>query len=393
MGDTHVTADDDDQPTERRRMRRREAAIIVAFWTFLAILITAGRLTDPRLADRPLVPRSGPILITLFEAYLWAALTPLIFRLAARFNLARRRWLWQVPLLLAIGVGLALLVSVGTTLLRNELLDLPHRGRPGLASRLDRFVFLNDFIIYLGVLAAGFARENFRRYEARNQEAAALRAQLAEAQLATLRMQLNPHFLFNTLHAISALVERDPVGVRRMIARLSELLRTTLEESAESERTVDRELAFLSRYLEIMQVRFQGRLQVEMDVDPAARDALVPTLILQPLVENAGKHGISSARRGGRIVISARRHGDRVRLAVRDTGPGPAPADRPPFDRGLGLRNTEARLRQLYGEAQPLTLRPAEGGGAIAELELPYRPASAGAESAVAAAGAGAAGE
>src|SRR5207237_6560655 len=125
----------------------------------------------------------------------------------------------------------------------------------------ERFVFINDFIIYLGVLSAGFAREYFRRYEARKEEAvrlsaeaASLRAQLAEAQLSSLRMQLNPHFLFNTLHAVSALVDRDPAGVRRMIARLGELLRSTLEEGGEAERTLEREMAFLERYLEIMQV-------------------------------------------------------------------------------------------------------------------------------------------
>jgi sensor histidine kinase YesM len=186
-------------------------------------------------------------------------------------------------------------------------------------------------------------------------------------------MQLNPHFLFNTLHAISALVDRDPAGVRRMIARLSELLRSTLEEGAQPERTLERELAFLSRYLEIMQLRFQGKLEVEMDVDPAARAALVPTLILQPLVENAVKHGIANRSGGGRIELRARREGQRVVLSVRDNGPGPgSPAG--PAPTGVGLRNTEERLRQTYGEPGALSLGGAEGGGAIAEIRIPYRP-------------------
>jgi two-component system, LytTR family, sensor kinase len=366
---------------QRTGLRPREIALIVVFWTFLAALIAANRLTDPRAPDRQVVPASGPILLTLFEAYLWAALTPLIFRLASRFGISRRGWLWRLPLLLGIGVGLALLVTVATTLVRLEVLDLPRRARAGPTPLVERFLFLNDFIIYLGVLSAGFAREYFRRYEARHREAvllqaeaAALRAQLAEARLAALRMQLNPHFLFNTLHAISALVDRDPAGVRRMIARLSDLLRSTLEDGAQPERSLEQELAFLSRYLEIMQVRFQGKLDVAIDVDPETRDALVPTLILQPLVENAVKHGVTGVRGGGRIEVRARREGGQVVLTVRDTGPGPVPAGGPAATPGVGLRNTAERLRQMYGEADALSLRAAAGGGAVAEIRIPYRP-------------------
>ena len=370
-------------PGPIRGLRGREIALIVAFWTFLAILISANRLTDPRAADRPVTPASGPILLTLFEAYLWATLTPLIFWLARRLGLSRRQWLGRLVLLLVVGGVLALIVTLATTFLRNEVLELPRRIRPGPIPLVERFLFFNDFIMYLGVLAAGFARDYFRRYEARNQEAARLqaeaadlRAQLAEAQLATLRMQLNPHFLFNTLHAISALAERDPAGVRRMIARLSELLRSTLEEGARPERTLEGELAFLSRYLEIMQVRFQGKLDVEMDVEPEARAALVPTLILQPLVENAVKHGIANVRGSGRIEIRGRREGSHLILSVRDTGPGPGAGPAAEPSTGVGLRNTEARLRHMYGEAHPLSLRAAEGGGALAEIRIPYRPSA-----------------
>jgi signal transduction histidine kinase len=362
------------------RLRGREIALILAFWTFLAILMTANRLTDPRVQDRQLFPPSPPVLVTIFEAYLWATLTPLIFSLAARFPLGTRQWWWRLPALLAVGLALAFLVSTATMLFRTEFLDIPRR-RPGPVPLLDRFLFLNDFIMYLGVLAAGFARDSFRRYQARNQEAArlqaeaaALRAQLAEAQLASLRMQLNPHFLFNTLHAVSALVDRDPAGVRRMIARLSELLRSTLEEGTRPERTVEEEIAFLRRYLDILQVRFQGKLEVDIDVDPGARDALVPTLVLQPLVENAVKHGVGSVRGGGRIEVRARRQGHRVTLSVRDNGPGPAPGAS--IDGGVGLRNTQARLRALYGDDQSLSLTAAEQGGALARIDLPYRAAA-----------------
>ena len=217
-----------------------------------------------------------------------------------------------------------------------------------------------------------FARNYFLRYRVRREEAgnlkaqaAQLQAQLADARLAALRSQLNPHFLFNTLHAVSALVERDPRGVRRMVARLSELLRTSLDEADEPEITLDRELKFSERYLDIMQIRFQGNLQVSLRIEPDVRDALVPNLILQPLVENAVKHGVSKLEEMGRIEIVARRLGERVVLSVRDNGPAFSVAK---SSDGLGLRNTRARLAQLYGAEQSLTLRPAPGGGLVAEV-------------------------
>ena len=366
------------------RLERREIALIVAFWVFLAALSVANRLLDPRRSGLDVIPPSVPIALALLECGLWAALTPLVFQLAARFSPSRRRWLWQLPLLLAAGLALALFVDHAGSLARSALLvGLPRRGEGSLLGPgFRRLWFLNDFIIYLGVLAAGLAREYFRRYEARHQEAlrlraeaVALQAQLAEAQVAALRMQLNPHFLFNTLHAISALVGRDPAGVRRMIARLSELLRSTLDESSPAERSVEEEVAFIRRYLEIMQVRFEGRLEVETSVEPGARQALVPTLILQPLVENAVKHGVGG-RRGGRIEVAARRVGDRVQLAVRDSGPGPPPDGAPVSTGGIGLRNTRARLRQMYGDDQQVTIAAADVGGTLAVVELPYRAAA-----------------
>jgi signal transduction histidine kinase len=368
------------------RLGGREVGLILAFWTFLSLLSIANRLIDPRGPGLHVVPPSVPIFLTLAETGLWAALTPLVFWLAARFSPGRRTWPWRLALLLLIGLVLALGVHLVVNLVRTELLEnVPRRpDAPGVMPGIRRLWFLNDFIVYLGVLSAGFAREYFRRYEARNQEAlrlraeaAALQAQLAEAQVAALRMQLNPHFLFNTLHAISALVGRDPAGVRRMIARLSELLRSTLEESGSAERTVERELEFVRRYLEIMQVRFQGKLDTRTVLDPAASDARVPTLILQPLVENAVKHGVSKRRGGGSIEVEARRHGARVRLTVRDNGPGPTPADAGrAANTGIGLHNTAERLRQMYGDEQRLSVEPAGGEGTLAVVEVPYRAAA-----------------
>src|SRR5258706_7281660 len=190
---------------------------------------------------------------------------------------------------------------------------------------------LNHFILYIGVLSAGFARDYFLRYRSRERETARLQsetaqlqAQLAQAKLSALNAQLNPHFLFNTLHAVSSLVERDPRGVRRMIARLSELLRYTLDGGHEPEVAVGQEIAFLERYLEIMQIRFDDRLEIDVQVGDDARDALVPSLIIQPLVENAVKHGVEKVADTGRIEITERRHDNQLVLRVGDNGSSPA---------------------------------------------------------------------
>ena len=208
---------------------------------------------------------------------------------------------------------------------------LPRRPTTDVApiARVTRFWFVNEFLVYIAVVAAGFARDCFLRYRARREEtirlqahAAQLQAQLSDARLAALRAQLDPHFLFNTLHAVSALVEHDPRGVRRMIARLSELLRNTLEGANEPEIPLEQELAFLKRYLEIMEIRFRGRLEVDIQVETELGAALVPNLILQPLAENAIKHGVSKIDGTGRIEIRVVRHADQLILRVRDNGPG-----------------------------------------------------------------------
>jgi LytS/YehU family sensor histidine kinase len=307
------------------------------------------------------------------ESYLWAALTPVIFWLGGRFSVERANWVSRLALFLGVGFIVAMGVEMLLAYLRSEFV-FPMRRRPPFGFNpvigVTRLFWLDDLMVYIAVLAASFARSYFLRYRARREEAARLQAELAEARLTALQTQLNPHFLFNTLHAVSSLVERDPRGVRRMIARLSDLLRFTLERTDQQEVALDQELAFLERYLEIMQIRFQGRLQVDTHLDAGVADALVPTLILQPLVENAVKHGVSKVDASGRIEISVRRVGDRLVLAVRDNGPGLDGGDT--GDEGVGLRNTRARLEQLYGSAQSLTLREAPEGGLIAEVTLPY---------------------
>jgi signal transduction histidine kinase len=384
-------------------LQRTELLLIFAFWTVLAVLNAASHLLDPRGPgfQQPFPP-STPITLAFAEYYLWAVLTVPIFWLASRVSLEPRGSRFgRVFLFLVVGVVTAMFVDVTIHFMRDALLDLPPRPRRGppitWRTGLVRLWFLDDLTVYFAVLAAGIARDIFARYRSRHDEtvrltaeAAQLQAQLAEARLAVLSAQLNPHFLFNTLHAVSSLVERDPRGVRRMIARLSELLRVTLERTSEQESPLSRELELLRLYLDIMQVRFQGRLAVDVHVDDDVMDALVPNFVLQPLVENAVMHGVAKVEGAGRIELRARRSGDDVIISVRDNGPGIdsaivadnngslTRATRPEGmgTGGVGLTNTRARLEQLYGPDQHLSLRRAGEAGTVAEIVLPYHTGS-----------------
>ncbi len=369
-----------EQYPERAPFTRTEVLLVLGFWTLIAVLTSANMLIEPRASHpwRPVVPLA-PIVYCFGTSYLWALLTLPIFRLASWLTIERSSWLSRA-MVVVLGLVLAVGVDVATSDLRHLLYYSPRALTPELEAiaRARAMYFMNEFIVYVAVLATGFARNYFLNYRMRLTEsvklkaqAAQVQAQLADARLAALRTQLNPHFLFNTLNAVSALVERDPRGVRRMIARLSELLRTSLDEADEPEVPLQRELTFVERYLEVMQIRFQGRLHVRIHVEPEVSGALVPNLILQPLVENAVKHGVSKMIGAGRVEIRAQRAGNRMVLSVIDNGPG-LPSGKLPSTEGVGLRNTRMRLAQLYGSEQSLTLRAGEGGGLIAEVSLPF---------------------
>lgn len=363
------------------RLRSGEILAILLFWAFLASLTATGRLLDPRIPElRPDI--SAAITTLAFVEYsVWAALTFPLVGLVNRLGMSSRPRPSRIVGLAILGFVIAVAVSTLSFIMRGRLLPRPPGATP-LASAWYRGVlfrgeFVGDLMVYCAVLGAAFSRNYFLQSQARldetrrlQAETAELQARLAESHLAALRAQLNPHFLFNTLNAISSLVERDPRGVRRMIARLSELLRYTLDASTEQEIPLSREIELLTRYLDIMQIRFADRLTVRVEGIADLESALVPNLILQPLVENAIQHGVAKLEGHGRIDIDARRRGDDLLLTVRDNGPGPV--DRSSRDGGVGLRNTIARLRQLYDGRQRFSLRMGDDGGAIAEIVLPF---------------------
>jgi sensor histidine kinase YesM len=216
------------------------------------------------------------------------------------------------------------------------------------------------------------AVDYYRKYRERELRASQLQAQLAQTQLQVLKMQLHPHFLFNTLNAISALIHQDIEVADRMIARLGELLRATLENANLQEVPLRQELDFIQPYLEIEQARLGPRLHVRFAVDAGAMDSLVPNMLLQPLVENAIRHGIAPRAEPGTIEISAQRENGTLRLKVRDDGPGIDPAASGKRQRGLGLANTRARLQQLYGPAHSLELGNGPQGGLEVMVTIPF---------------------
>jgi signal transduction histidine kinase len=294
----------------------------------------------------------------------WAIATPLILREATRADL-RRRVVGHVVAMLAIAVAFGAV---------NGALGHWVRAVPSQESLVgDIQVSIVDWfaivpLVYAGVLAVGVALEGVRRRREDELARARLEAELAAARLAALRAQIHPHFLFNTLNAAVALARAgDTDGCARVLVLLGELLQQLLRDEPPQEIPLAEELALVERYLEIQRVRFGERLVVGFRIDDAARTALVPQLVLQPLVENAFRHGLSRRSLAGKLDIAASRVGDDLQLVVSDDGPGPAPA----FEPGVGLRNTGERLRRLYGERASVRLT-GDTQGAIAAVTLPW---------------------
>jgi signal transduction histidine kinase len=360
---------------------RLEWGIILAFWGLFALL----SIGQDAVGDNAALFHWGKAAGELIEYGTWVLLTPLIFRFVAAFPVVEgapdRAGRPLRNSLLHVGVAFFVAIAID---LSEELLELFMEASAAstapLLQQVQRLWFLDELMFYLVVLMAGFARIYYLEKQERQAEAErlearaeALEAQLTEARLDALRMQLNPHFLFNTLHAVSTLVDRDPDGVRRMIARLSELLRHVLDEDAPQEVPLADELDFLDDYLDIQSIRFQGALDTTIDVPSALHDAQVPHLILQPVVENAIKHGASQVRGIGRIDVRAHRDDDRLVLTVQDNGPG---LDTDQAD-GLGLRNVRARLQALYGDDHTVRFDTPPDAGTRVTLELPYHTGTA----------------
>jgi two-component system, LytTR family, sensor kinase len=329
-------------------------------WTALALFFAVSTSLTYRSTGRP-ANWSLTITRALSEWWLWALLTPVVVALARRFPLHGDRRLRNAAVLLAAGSA----VATAKTLADRALFAL----LTGFWMYFLASTLALQFVIYAVLVAAAHGVEYYQR--SREQEH--LEARLAETRLQLLSMQIQPHFLFNTLNTIAELVHEDPDTADTMIAGLSDLLRRALDLGTMQQIPLSAELELLARYLDIQKARFGDRLQVRISVEDAARRAAVPVLLLQPLVENAIRHGLAARMDAGRIDIEAKLANGTLALDVTDDG-GDRGAEIPPGPERVGLGNTRARLDALYGDACRLSLARVPGRGARVSIELPFRP-------------------
>ena len=351
--------------------------VILFAWTAWGLLWSAEVTVSSRLGGKP-IPFDVALRIQMPLALAWALVTPAIIWLGRRVPpFGNPQWPLGVAVNLvssiAVVFGLGMFFIVNTRAVQGVSPD----AQPLLLAALRSFVFWfsSDGLLYWAILAIDYGVRDYRESRERALRASQLETQLSEARLHALTMQLQPHFLFNALHTIGQLVRTgQPARAVQVVAGLGELLRRVLDGAATQEVPLKQELDFVRSYLDIEQIRFRDRLKVVLDPDPEALDATVPYFILQPLVENAIKHGIASRATVGRVLIGARRIDGTLHLTVRDDGSG---LSQPAGARGVGLANTSARLRQLYGDEASFEVVNMADGGVIARIVLPYRLAAA----------------
>lgn len=339
--------------------------------------LQAYRLTTLNLKP-PDVAFSDLLVLNLAYWYIPAGFTRPIFRLAHRLRLTEWHLIRAAAVHTVAAIGYSVVHAAGMLAVRELLWQ--DAGRP---ATWDWTIFVQRLYLqnldwalmtYTTIVGVSYAIAYYREAQTRALRAAQLETRLMETRLRTLEAELHPHFLFNTLHAISTLIHSKPDAADRMISRLSDLLRLTFDRSGAPRIPLQEEVEFLQKYLEIEQTRFQDRLTVEFDIDPHALDAEVPRLILQPLVENAIKHGVSPKPGPGLIRVSAHRQDDRLAIEVRDNGAGLA--ERAGLPGGVGLSNTRDRLECLYGAAHRLEFSDSPHGLSV-RLEIPFRTAEA----------------
>lgn len=344
-------------------VRLRTALVVFACWTFVALLFAAHQSLGRAWMNLPPREPFGETFAIYFVCSLvWFAFTPAIVWLSRKYRIAAPNVIPSA----AVHVIASFLFAAMS--LATFALITPHLIRPTKLTFAQHFLGLLAFELHLDLIRywAVIAIEHAITFSR-------LRAELAEARLEVLKRQLHPHFLFNTLNSISVLMFEDVKLANRMLLRLSELLRAGLTDDSPHEVSLDHELRFLERYLDIERMRFGERLTVDVSAEPSTLTARVPNLILQPLVENAIRYGVAAVDRPSRVSIRAQREGDHLRLEVRDDGPGMKGSAK----RGVGLSNTEARLKQLYGGEQRFELESPEDGGVRVRIAIPYRAATA----------------
>jgi two-component sensor histidine kinase len=352
-----------DRRSSRARSWLRRMAIIIAVWTVVQLVNALSIYI--RSTSGELHITANWLLLVFTVVPFWSALTPPVSWLSRRFPLEQKTW----RLALVVHTGALLVVLALDGALGMAIHD--YTGTPQLTfwQEMWRYSFVDAFF-YAGVVAVEHASRYYQLYLDRRVRASELEAQVSRAQLQALQMQIRPHFLFNALNTISGLVRTDDkAAATTMLAGLGDLLRILLRSDGAQEVTVHQEIDLIERYLQIEQVRFGDRLSVEVHVEPGVEDALVPNLILQPLVENAVRHGIGAT--AGQVVVTIERADSHLRMVVRDSGDGRGSDREIGASSGIGLTNTRARLERMYAGVYRFELAPtATGTSAIIEIPL-----------------------
>ena len=315
--------------------------------------------------------------------YGWAILFPLIVYFAVRVRFERDNWWKVLPFhLLAASVFILLHDAIFVTahrLVEPELFVKDRSFFPAIGMLFVRNWTL-DLAMYSFILSTVYVVDYYRRFQAERLRSSELKAALSNSELQTLKMQLHPHFLFNTLNTISALMHEDVHAADTMVARLGDFLRMTLENSGDHEVPLRQEIDFIDGYLEIENVRFGERLRISREITNEALDACVPNLILQPIIENAIQHGISRITCVGHLAIRAKKIGERLQIQVEDNGPGPHVLNSRVSTKGsgIGLSNTSARLKHIYDSDFKFELADSQPHGTVVTIEIPFTPHEAG---------------
>jgi sensor histidine kinase YesM len=356
--------------------RRLFWAGILIFWMFIAVLYTSQNILS-RLVQGGAIEWGRTLSWSLTRWFIWAALTPLVFTLARRFAIDRAKL--KHGLLQHLGLGS--LVALAHIVIEVALLFVIWRLAGEPFPTLQRFVglltysFHVNLLIYAAIVGAYYAFDYYQKFREGELAASKLQSQLSQAQLQALKSQIHPHFLFNTHHAILALMmKRENDSAMQMLTRLSDLLRLTLENSGLQMVSLKQELEFLALYLDIQKTRFQDRLHVKMNVDAEVLSAAVPNLILQPLAENAIEHGIAPYSTAGLLQIEAKRVDGKLTMMICDDGPGLS--EKQAVREGIGLNNTRTRLQQMYGDAHKFELISGKNGLQVL-IEIPFQSGDA----------------
>jgi two-component system, LytTR family, sensor kinase len=352
------------------RMRRLlQWALIFAAWTLIVVTFSVQAYVFAVARGRP-DNFWHEFLVASSDWYIWAALTPLVLFFCRRFRITSDSWVSAVPAHLVVGIVISF-VQLAIQVRLNFILN------PGYKMGYWRVLYFFatfkghiNLLTYWVIVALNHGFYYYEQSRARELAWSRMETDLANAQLQVLNMQLHPHFLFNTLHSISTLISEDPQAARQMVLKLSDLLRASLNKIDQPAVPLQQELELLECYISIEQTRFKDRLTVEKEIDSGALTCEVPTMILQPLLENAVRHGIGKHRQADRISIVAQRVNGQLLLEVRNRI-GSVENNGSPPARGIGLSNTRARLEQLYSSEHSFEIANREGGGVVVKLSLP----------------------